>query len=261
MRLLILIAMFTTPHSSFGASVWKKTKKIDLVKESKKNIKRRPAKAYKARVKGNLPGYALLSNSAHKTISNVSKITDKSTYIMKRISLGDKFSITLGTVLNAVEGEKVPITGTILDGPLSGAMISGFTTLDTYSKAIALKFNRLSTPNDGEYDINALGVSGNSNLIKPTKYISTNTSNLFYYVLSAFGASFLESKVSINSSILGNIQNNDIKSSSYSASSEGANVVAQNFKKALDESRDVAIVSNSEEFSIKFLANPTSTIN
>ncbi len=256
--IMVILSILLSAKTVYSKALWVNPN----IKESKKRAVTPEIRKKKILIRGNLPDYAKVTSSKGIRIKNISTVTDHSTYIMKKISLGDTFKILIEGVINAIEGERTKVSGSILDGPLIGSKVIGYARLETNSKKILIEFNSLSTEGDKTFSISSKGLHKGSSLISPTKYITpSNSRNLIGYVLSAFGSSLLESKIQVNQSLFGNIQSNDIKSSSYMAGSKGVRVITDRFKEALENSKDIAYITENRIYEINFLSSPKITIN
>lgn len=240
--------------------------KVSSKKERNTKLKKRnkTVKVYKKKVpRGNLPDYAIVPDGAligDIDENQMSQITKNSYFVLNKVKTGDVFKLSLDDVIYAIEGKKNKITGVIQSGRLIGSRVLGYTELEPYSKKLLIRFNSLKDRDGSTYDIEAKGKLDGSIFIKPTKYISKRRKNLLGLVLAAFGSSYLQSRVGVNQTLLGNLQDNSMESATYQAGSEGARVIADEFKDAITNEQDVAFISDPRFYEIQFLDSPVSRI-
>ncbi len=262
MKQLILIFFTLFPLNSYSKT-WNFDDELEVVEKKETKPQRRVSSLRKStkrkkRPKGNLPDYAIYNGELGwgEIKGPISVIADDSYYIMKKVKAGDKFKLSLDNIVYAIEGKKVNVTGTVLSGELIGYNVVGHTILEPYAKKILIEFTGLVDEKGTEYNIKALAVRHGDQFFKPTKYISKKKKYLLGRVLAAFGASFLESKVSVNQTLLGQVPQNTLKNSGYRAGSEGIGVISNDFKDAMNNSKDVAYIARKMMYEIKFLNSP-----
>ena len=258
----LLIQFFILVPLASESSVWftdsDVSEKSAEIKRKPNFIQKRVRRKTTALIKGNLPDYAIYKGEFGRgeIQGPLSINSENSYYIMRSVKAGDQFKLSLDNIIYAIEDQKIAVTGTILSGELMGFNVVGYTRLEPYSKKILIDFTTLVDEKGSEYLIKAYGLRHGDQFFSPTKYISKKSKFLFGRVLSAFGASFLESKIRVNQTLLGQTQGNDVKSSGYSAGREGMEVVSNDFRDALNNSKDVALVAQKMMYEIKFLNSP-----
>jgi hypothetical protein len=261
MNSLIIILFFCLPTDGFSRT-WSFDQDAEPLKPkrnlSSTNIKK--TKLFRVEEKGNLPDYAVYKGQLGwgEIKGPISIIADDSYYIMRKVKAGDQYKLALDNVIYAIEGKEIPVTGTILSGELMGSSVVGHTRLEPYSRKIVINFTSLVDEQGSEYTVKSFALRHGDQFFTPSRYISKKSKFLVGRVLTAFGASFLESKIQTNQTLLGQVQRNDAKSSSYSAGRDGMEVASNDFRDALNNSKDVAYIAKKMMYEIQFLNSPKS---
>lgn len=207
---------------------------------------------------GNLPDYAVYKGELGwgEIKEPLSLQRSNTYYIVNNVKAGDQYKLELDNIIYAVEGKEIQVSGTVISGKLMGYSVVGHTVLEPYSKKLLINFTTLVDQDGSEFDVKAYALRNGDQFFTPTKYYSKKSKYLLGRVLSAFGAALLESKVSVNNTLLGQVQRNTFKNSGYSAGRDGMEVISNDFKDALNNSKDVAFIAEKMMYKIKFLNSP-----
>ena len=259
---LIKIIFLNSVYSKvlFDNSIQKDEIKIFHQKTLEKSNPKKLASQKKPKIskeRGNLPVYARSQSKARFSIESVTKTLEKSSYILNSVQIGISYDVSLSQTLVAIEDQRTPISGFILNGPLMGYRFSGNCLLETFSKKIRVSIDKIYSNTSETFEATAQLISNNNTSIEPKKYISKKSKFLIKKVLSSFTKSWLESKVQTQSNLFfNNIPKNSLKSNMFLSLSQGAKSIAFDFEEALKQSKDVAYAEVSKKYQITFLTQP-----